>query len=312
MRYMTTRTSKDSYTALQALNDNIAPDGGLFIPWQLPNFDYEQLSTLADEGFCGAVANVLNQLLGTDINAWDVGFSVGRTPIKFSGIGRRVLVAEAWHNPGLSYSYAVSGINGRIMNDRNAPVSSWTAVAIGIAYIFGMYAELLKSDSFEHTNLLDFCVSDGNFILPAAAMYARQMGLPIGKIIISSASSSAVWDLINRGQMGTSLLQQTQKVAMERLVCGVFGHEQVPSYVAACQRHGVYSVPEESLDVLPQIMFGAVVGSDRTHSIITNVLKSFNYKLSDDTAVCYGGVQDYRAKTGQGRLALIFGTCKPE
>lgn len=311
MRYMTTRTPEDRYTPQQALIENTASDGGLLIPHQLPHFCDDQLALFEEEGFCGAVANVLNQLLITDINAWDVGFSVGRTPIKFSGVGRKVLVAEAWHNPGLSYNYAVSGINGRIVNDRNAAVSGWSAVAIGIAYLFGMYAELLRDGKIQQTDVFDICVSDGNFTLPAAALYAKQMGLPIGKVIISSGSSSAVWDLINRGQMGTSLLQQTQKIAMERLICSTFGHEQVLSYVAACQRHGVYTVPEENLSLLPQMMFGAVVGEDRTRSIISNVFKSFDYKLSNDTAVCYGGVQDYRAKTGQGGLVVIFGTCKP-
>ena len=312
MRYMTTRTPEDCYTPQQVLMEDTAPDGGLFIPAQLPHFDDEQLAALVEEGFCGAVAGVLNQLLGTDINAWDVGFSVGRTPVKFSGVGRKVLVAEAWHNPGLSYSYAVSGINGRIMNDRNAPVSSWTAVAVGVAYLLGIYAELLRDRKDEQTDFIDICISDGNFTLPTAALYAKQMGLPVGKVIVSSGASSAVWDLINRGQMGTSLLQQSQKIGMERLIYSAFDHEQVSSYVAACQRHGVYSVPEEKLDELPQMMFGAVVSDDRTRSIIGNVFKSFDYKLSNDTAVCYGGVQDYRAKTGQGRLALIFGTCKPE
>ena len=185
MRYMTTRTPEDRYTPQQAIAENFAPDDGLFLPFQLPRFDDEQLFLLAEEGFCGAVSNVLNRLLATDINAWDVGFSVGRTPIKFSGVGRKVLVAEAWHNPGLTYSYAVSGINGRIMNDRNATVSGWSAVAISIAYLFGIYAELLRDGNITQTDLFDICVSDGNFTLPSAALYAKQMGLPIGKIIIS-------------------------------------------------------------------------------------------------------------------------------
>lgn len=312
MRYMTTRTPEDSYTAKQALSENIAPDDGIYIPIKLPYIADNELAAFGEEGFCGAVANILNRLLDTDLNAWDVGFSVGRTPIKFSGVGRKVVVAEAWHNPGLTYSYAVSGINSRVMNDRNAAVSSWAAVSIGIAYLFGIYAELLRNGNTTQTDSFDICVSDGNFILPTSALYAKQMGLPIGKIIISSGSSSAVWDLINRGQMGTSLLHPSQKTALERLICTVLGHYEVHAYAAACDRHGVYSVPEECLDVLPQILFGAVVGHDRVRSIVSNVNRSFCYNLSDDTAVCYGGVQDYRAKTGQGGLVVIFGTCKPD
>lgn len=309
---MTTRCANDGYTVHRALTENMAPDGGIYIPLRLQPLEKAQLSGLIEDGFCGTVAFILNYFFATRLNSWDVEFCIGRSPVNLVGVGRKVIVAETWQNPGASYGYAVSSLNTRLMIAPNAPVGSWMAVASGIAYIFGIYAELCRNGSIDGEDTFDICLPEGSFALPSAAIYAKQMGLPIGKVIIASGSSSAVWDLINRGQMGTSLLQPAQKVGMERLIYAILGGEQVADYVAACNRHGVFSLSEESLDILPSMLFGAVVGKDRVRSIISNVNKSFGYTMSDETAVCYGGVQDYRAKTGQGGTVVVFGTNRPQ
>ena len=98
---------------------------------------------------------------------------------------------------------------------------------------------------------------------------------------------------------------------MERIISCTLGSDQVATYCAACQRHGVYTVPDEHLNVLPGKLFGSVVGIERIESIIGNVYRSNGYKLSADGAACYGGVQDYRSKTGQSGIAIIFSPTAP-
>ena len=311
MLYLTTRDDRDAYTAYKTLTDDVAPDGGMYIPFRLPVFDRKQLDELLDLGSCECIASVLNRFFPSRLSAWDVETCIGRNPIKTGTVGRKTLVADVWCNPGGSYEYVVSSLNDKLVGMHHAPICSWTRVAVGVAVVFGIFGELRRSNLLKTTEAMDVCVMDGDLSLPSAMVYSAQMGLPINHVIICSKRNSAIWDLVNHGQMGTSLLQPDQKVAMERLIYSLLGKDQIEAFSGACQRHGVYTVPIEQLDVLPAKLFGAVVGTERINSIISNVSNSSGYILSSDAAACYGGIQDYRSKTGQGGLALLFGLVAP-
>lgn len=43
MLYISTRNKSDSYTAHRALHEDRTPDGGLFMPMQVPSFDKQQI-----------------------------------------------------------------------------------------------------------------------------------------------------------------------------------------------------------------------------------------------------------------------------
>ena len=46
MKYISTRDDKKEYSAEQVLNFGLAPDGGLFIPNEIPKFNNNQINTL--------------------------------------------------------------------------------------------------------------------------------------------------------------------------------------------------------------------------------------------------------------------------
>ena len=57
MLYLTTRDKFDTYTVYRTLNDDTAPNGGLYFPFRLPNVTMESLK---GNSFCECVASVLN------------------------------------------------------------------------------------------------------------------------------------------------------------------------------------------------------------------------------------------------------------
>lgn len=311
MLYLSTKDPHEAFTAYKALTDDIAVDGGLYIPFKLPEIDAAQLDNLIDSSFCHTVAEILNRFFSCKLSAWDMETCIGRKPIRIGNPGRKTLVAEAWYNPGNCYEYAVETINDKLCGISHAPVRSWTRVAVGIAFAFGVYCELIHNDLLDRNEYFDICVNDGDMSFPAAILYAKQMGLPINRIVISSKDNSALWDLVNHGQLGTSLLKPVQKIGAQRLICGLLGQDQIESYTAACQRHGVYLAPEEKVSGLSDIIFASVIGKERIESVANNVYKTCGYSLASDTAVCYGGIQDYRSKTGQGKPAVLFGLTAP-
>lgn len=312
MRYMTTRADQETDAIMEVLSSSVAPDGGLYIPCSVSAYTHADLESFVQLGFAETVAKILNQFFSAQLNGWDIEFCLGRNPIKYTNPGRKVLAVQTWHNPGGSYRFAVEEIYKLLRKDLAGACCGWAKVAISTAIMFGVYTELRRCDAISCGDVFDISVRAGDFTQPVAALYCKKMGMPIGKIIICTTENSAIWDLVNHAQFGTSLLKPEQKIGMERLICGIYGHEETLKYKAACDRHGVYSLPEEDADKIGDSIFAAVIGTMRIGTIASSVQRTSGCRLNMDAAVCYAGIQDYRAKTGQGSVAILFSHVNPE
>lgn len=312
MLYMTTRDNHDTSTVFKPLTQNTAPDGGLFIPFHLSSYTVQQMEEFIKLGFSETVARILNRFFQTQLSGWSIESCLGRNTVKIQNPGRKIWVAQTWHNPGRSYDYAVRSLYELVCPDHGCSVTNWAMVAVSVAYMFGTYTELRRCDALAPEDGFDISVRAGTFIEPAAAFYSKLMGLPINRILICTKENSAIWDLVNHGQFGTSLLNPDQKVGLERLICGIYGHEESRNYNSACVRHGVYTLPEEGEAKIVDSFFAAVIGGSRIETVVNNVLKTGGCRLDADAAVCFAGIQDYRAKTGQGSIAVLFSHTDPE
>ena len=72
--------------------------------------------------------------------------------------------------------------------ERNIRLSSansinWGRLVPQIVYYFAAYAQLLKAGKISFGDKVDFCVPTGNFGDILAGYYAKQMGLPVGKLV---------------------------------------------------------------------------------------------------------------------------------
>ena len=60
MLYVTTTDKNDAYTAARTFLEDRGPDGGLFVPRQLPRFTQEDFSEQVCESFGERLAKILN------------------------------------------------------------------------------------------------------------------------------------------------------------------------------------------------------------------------------------------------------------
>lgn len=312
MLYATTRSKTDSYTAYRVLKDDYAPDGGHFIPFRMPQFDSVQIEKMTAGSFGETVAQVLNVFFSARLTAWDVDCCIGKNPANISAMAHRVLLAELWRNPGGDFSYMAEMLYEKLCGDVPERKSSeWAKIAIRISFLFAIYGQLkqhgLKS--------FDLAVNSGDFSVPMAAWYARKMGLPIGTIICVCNENSAPWDFLHRGEMNTGAttvctttkeLDIANPSGIERLIYGTMGFEETMKYVSCVQRKGVYHIRPDMLKQLNQGMYVSVVGKDRVEPVISSVYRSNNCILDPYTAVSYGGLQDYRAKTGESNPTVLL------
>ena len=84
---------------------------------------------------------------------------------------------------------------------RNIRLSSansinWGRLVPQIVYYFAAYAQLLKAGKIAFGDKVDFCVPTGNFGDILAGYYAKQMGLPVGKLVCASNENNVLTDFL--------------------------------------------------------------------------------------------------------------------
>jgi len=309
MLYLTTRNKHDAYTAHRTLLTDTAPDGGLYMPFRMVTLDRRQLLDLADKTFGQCVAETLNRFYSCQLTGWDVDFCIGRYPVKNVDISHRIVIAETWHNQSWDYRSAEQALARKISGSAaTEKPSAWLQIAIRIAFLAGIFAELMRQNVTDPERPIDVAVPAGDFSIPMSVWYARYMGLPIANIICGCSDNSAVWDLLH---LGTLKIDGNMPQHLEQLVCETLGHNEACRFSELCQKGGVYSLLPVDAEKLRKGMFAAVVSGDRVSSVISNVQRTSNYILGPVSALGYGGMQDYRAKTGESRPVLLLAERSP-
>lgn len=320
MLYVTTRNNRDAYTAQRVLRENRGPDGGLYLPFRMPVFSEADLDELAKLPFTARIAQVLNTLCGTRMTQWDVDFCVGRHPVQLVSLPQKTMLAQCWHNAQGSLSYMVRVLSVRLRQDNRPQPSDWTEIAVRGAVLFAVFSEFRKEREVFGEQRVDVAAICGDCYGPISAWYARLWGLPIGNIVICCNENSGLWELFHRGQLRTDGLRvktatpdadAVLPAGLERLIYAAGGIREVEHYLEVCGRGGVYVPNEGVLRRLCQGVTVSVVGRERMESTLGGVYATSDCILSPYSALCYAGVQDYRAKAGEKRLALIFSEKSP-
>lgn len=318
MLYLSTRNTADAYTAHRVLHEERAPDGGIFIPFRLPAFSAEELRLLKNKAQGEIVALVLNRFFGTQLSGWDVESVVGRIPLKVEPVNHRILFAECWRNPAGSFDYLITNLYNMLTGKTGVSIvpRGWPRIAIGVALYFALYGSLdWNKDG------LDLAVASGDFADICAALYAKNMGLPLNTLICTCNSNSTAWDLVNKGEFNTNasvIPTQLPKLDiacpyyMELFIYQRLGREEVANYLEACSRKAVYRLDVDLANKLNQQIFTSVVGADRADAIINGLFRTNSYAVDPYTALAYCGLQDYRSYTCINKDTLILALHRPQ
>ena len=312
MLYVTTRDADNAYTSYRALVNDKGPDGGYFAPFHLPTFDSAALSQLGEKTFNQIVAETLNLFFGLGLNGYDLDLSIGRNFVRNTTMNRKIVVAELWHNLGGSLEYAENSICKKIENEAKTQISlEWASVAIKIAVILGIYGKMLHEGICATDTPIDFSVSGDSITTAVALWYCREMGMPINMIICTTNNNGALWDFINRGTLQTAGIDASFCDSIERLLHAVFGCNTTKGFLDTVASKRIFTLDDEALQKLSKVFFCSVTGTDRAKSVINSVYRTNEYIINIKTALCYGGLQDYRAKSGVSGLTVVLSENNP-
>lgn len=316
MLYATTRSDHDAYTPQRILWEKRGSDGGLFVPFRNPLYSAQDLNRIAGQSFPATVAELLNLQFNSRISSHDVDFAVGRYPVRLQKLTGRIIAAECWHNTRGELDRIAENLSALLNTDSDHTLQGdWIHIAVRIAILFGIYGELNRVGLADPAAPFDISLVSGDFVSPVSAWYARQWGLPIGNIVCCCNENSGIWNLFAHGQLrtdGAPIPTLTPKAdvvvpeSLERLVYGAAGPAETESYVNCVKNGSTWYLHPAVLTELRRGIHVSVVSEKRMLSTIRGVYSAAGYLLSPYDALCHGGLQDYRSRTGATGWAVML------
>lgn len=212
------------------------------------------------------------------------------------------------------------------MNEKGFQFSSANSINIGrlvpqIVYYVYAYVKLLKEDRIKDGERINVVVPTGNFGNILAAFYAKQMGLPIGKLICASNENKVLFDFFrtgtydkNREFVLTSSPSMDILISsnLERLIYRLTGNdpEANKDFMAALGSSGVYSITEDMKEEL-QDFYGNYASEAETAETIRRIYEDTGYVIDTHTAVAACVCDKYQKETKDRSVSVIASTASP-
>ena len=198
---------------------------------------------------------------------------------------------------------------------------NWGRLLPQIVYYFSAYCDYANSGRVNYGDAVDFVVPTGNFGNILACWYAKNMGLPVGKLICASNQNNVLADFFSRGVYDRNRTFYTTispsmdiliSSNLERLLYSVCGSDtEVAGYMAELAGTGRYEVSDAVKAVIGKHFVGGYCSDDETKSAINKVYTENGYLMDTHTAVAYNKLAAYRKDTGCVTPAVVVSTASP-
>ena len=201
------------------------------------------------------------------------------------------------------------------LKEKNIYLSSANSINIGrllpqIVYYFYAYVHLVKAEKISCGDKISFCVPTGNFGDILAGYYAKEMGLPIEKLIIASNSNNVLTDFFKTGRYDANReLKKTISPSMDILVSSnlerLIFHKSSDEVVREKMKELAENHIFEFKDDFSEFLCGYASEED-TKSTIAKTFKEENYLIDPHTAVAKHIVDELSLKN-----TVILSTASP-
>lgn len=199
---------------------------------------------------------------------------------------------------------------------------NWGRVLPQIVYYISAYCDLLAQGAVTEGEPVNFCVPTGNFGNILSAFYAKEMGLPIGRLLCASNSNNVLTDFIATGKYDRNRpFYNTVSPSMdilissnlERLLYLLSGGDDklVAGYMKELSDTGCYQVSEEMRKKIQSIFVGGFSSEAETEATIGKMMDKHKYLIDTHTAVAFHVLEQYRKETGDQTKTVVASTASP-
>ena len=201
-------------------------------------------------------------------------------------------------------------------------LSSANSINIGrlvpqVVYYFAAYAELVNKGEIKLGDKINFTVPTGNFGDIMAGYFAKQMGLPIDKLICASNKNDVLTEFLETGHYNRKRdFYKTTSPSMdilvssnlERLLYYVCGLENNKKYMAALKEDGEYQIGADELAKIQETFIGVACDDKTGSEVIARVFNREHYLMDTHTAIAWGALEKYG---NDGKKNVVLSTASP-
>ncbi len=253
-----------------------------------------------------------------------------------SSIQKRQMITQEGSNTFVvsingDFDDAQSGVK-EIMNDSgfidildayNYKLSSANSINIGrlvpqIVYYFYSYFKLLKENKIKNNEKVNFVVPTGNFGNILAGYYAKEMGLPVNKLICASNENNILTNFINTGTYDRQRkLKLTSSPSMdilvssnlERLLFHLNNRDdtKIKDNMRKLDNLGQYKIKDLNLKDFK----GYFSREEEISASIKETFEKYNYLIDPHTAVADSAYKKYKLETKDKTKTIIVSTASP-
>ena len=212
------------------------------------------------------------------------------------------------------------------LQEKGYQFSSANSINIGrlvpqIVYYVYAYLTLLREERIKEGESINVVVPTGNFGNILAAYYAKNMGVPIAKLICASNENKVLYDFFetgcydkNREFILTSSPSMDILISsnLERLIYRICGEDSQKNQalMEELKKEGKYLISEEMKEQL-QDFAGGFASQEETAARIKELYKKTGYVLDTHTAVASAVYRQYANRSKDTTKTVIVSTASP-
>jgi threonine synthase len=207
-------------------------------------------------------------------------------------------------------AFADPNFNSELRSGHHIELSSansinWGRLLPQIVYYVSAYADVVAGGALEPGAPLDVCVPTGNFGNILAGLYAKRMGVPIGRLLCASNENNVLADFIATGTYSISdrPFVTTPSPSMDILISsnlerGLFelcgDPDRIRAWMADLSSSGAFTVDPETRAAMQELFVGDFVSNDESLAAIRGVLADTGRLLDPHTAVAWTVAERHR------------------
>ena len=199
---------------------------------------------------------------------------------------------------------------------------NWGRLAPQIAYYVYSYVELLRTEKIAKGEPINIVVPTGNFGNILAAWFAKNMGIPVHKLICASNRNKVLCDFFSSGKYDRNReFYKTTSPSMdilissnlERLLFEITDHnaKQVKEWMEKLNTDGVYKVDEKTLKKMQMLFVGGFADETGVAKTILDVYDRTDNVVDTHTAVGFNIYNRYHQRSSDETKTVFASTASP-
>lgn len=210
-------------------------------------------------------------------------------------------VKAIFTNPGLARVMEEKGYRFSSANSIN-----WGRLVPQIVYYVSAYCDLVGKCEIKAGDKINIVVPTGNFGNILAAFYAREMGLPVQRLICASNENNVLTEFINRGVYNRNReFKKTMSPSMdilissnlERLLYEMTGRDAgcICRWMTELRDNGIYRVDDETGRKIRDMFWASYSSEEETSRSIRKAYGDYGYLVDTPHCRWHGRVLEVRA-----------------